>query len=68
MTMSITTSAIVLGCIVAVYIGRRHLRNTQPTFPLPPGPPGLPWIGNVVGVNPSAPWVTYRDWGKTYGR
>ncbi|KAI9453746.1 cytochrome P450 [Boletus coccyginus] len=36
------------------------------SYPLPPGPPSLPWIGNVIGVNTSVPWVMYAEWARTY--
>ncbi|KAF8546627.1 cytochrome P450 [Imleria badia] len=58
---------VAFGCIGVIYIARQYLRNTKPTLPLPPGPPGLPWVGNVIGVDANAPWLTYREWAKTYG-
>lgn len=36
-------------------------------LPLPPGPRPIPIIGNVRGVDMSAPWLTYMEWGKRYG-
>ena len=68
MTIPIAVSAVALGCIVAIYVRRRYLGNTHSAIPLPPGPPGLPWIGNVIGLDPYAPWLTYRAWARTYGR
>ena len=62
-----TTGTLVLGCVVVLYLGRRAL-GSRTAFPLPPGPPGLPWVGTVIGVNTNAPWLTYAEWGKTYGR
>jgi hypothetical protein len=56
-----------IGSVVVLYIGRQALKNRS-SYPLPPGPPGLPWVGNVIGVNTSTPWVTYTEWGRTYGR
>ncbi|KAF9230941.1 cytochrome P450 [Melanogaster broomeanus] len=35
--------------------------------PLPPGPPPLPIVGNVRGINPNEPWLTYSEWSKVYG-
>ncbi|KAF8549579.1 hypothetical protein OG21DRAFT_569594 [Imleria badia] len=67
MTNSTIACAVALGCISVIYIGRRYFGNTRHTGPLPPGPPGLPWIGNVVGIDANAPWLTYRKWAKTYG-
>lgn len=59
---------ILFGCYATgVYIYKQHIKNIKRTFPLPPGPPGLPLIGPVIGINPSAPWLTFRDWAKTYG-
>ena len=63
------TLALASGCIVFLYVGRRAL-GKRSSYPLPPGPPGLPWIGNVIGVNAEAPWLTYaeRDHGRVQGR
>ena len=61
------TGALSLGCVVVLYIARRAL-GSRTAYPLPPGPPGLPWVGSVIGVNTDAPWVTYAEWAKTYGR
>ena len=68
MTTLIIASAVVFGSITLFYIGKRLLGNTKRTLPLPPGPPGIPWIGNVTGIDTNAPWLTYREWAKTYGK
>lgn len=62
------TAAFVLifGCVGVLYIGRQTYW-TRPSHPFPPGPPGLPWIGNVIGIDTGAPWITYAEWAKTYG-
>jgi hypothetical protein len=61
-----TTGTLACVCVVALYIARRALGN-RTSYPLPPGPPGLPWVGNVIGIDSGAPWVTYAEWAKTYG-
>lgn len=61
-----TTGTLALGFVVVLVVGRRALE--KPSHPLPPGPPGIPWLGNVIGVNPDGPWITYADWAKKYGR
>ncbi|KAN0084502.1 Cytochrome P450 [Tylopilus felleus] len=67
MAASTIAYAVAFGCFTLIYLGRRYLRNTRSTGPLPPGPPGLPWVGNVIGIDTNAPWLTYRDWAKAYG-
>ncbi|KAF9235572.1 cytochrome P450 [Melanogaster broomeanus] len=64
-----TVCALLFGCVAVLNIGRRCLRKQKlaPPYPLPPGPPGLPFVGNVIGINASAPWLTYAEWAKTYG-
>lgn len=62
-----TAGTLVAGFVAVLYIGRRIL-GSKSSYPLPPGPPGIPWVGNVSGVNPDAPWETYAEWAKTYGR
>ncbi|KAF8549586.1 cytochrome P450 [Imleria badia] len=61
-----TVGALVLGSVVALYLGRRAL-GSRSSYTLPPGPPGIPWVGNVIGVNTTTPWITYTEWAKTYG-
>ncbi|KAF8137304.1 cytochrome P450 [Boletus edulis] len=63
--------ALALVGILALVFVRRCLetRDSEAPLvcPLPPGPPGLPLVGNVVGIDTEAPWLTYTEWAKTYG-
>ncbi|EGO24632.1 hypothetical protein SERLADRAFT_390194 [Serpula lacrymans var. lacrymans S7.9] len=34
---------------------------------LPPGPSPLHIVGNVLQIDTQEPWITYTNWGKTYG-
>ncbi|KAI9566797.1 cytochrome P450 [Boletus coccyginus] len=42
-------------------------RNPERGHPLPPGPSPVPIVGNVLGINPAAPWEAYTRWAKMYG-
>ena len=38
-----------------------------PTVSLPPGPRTLPFIGNILSIPNSRPWITFRDLSRHYG-
>ena len=60
--------AILSGCIVAVvYICRRYLGNATASTSFR-GPLKLSWDGDVNRVDISAPWFTYRQLEKRYGK
>ncbi|KAG1858592.1 cytochrome P450 [Suillus tomentosus] len=40
-------------------------RDTK-KHPLPPAPP-LPFVGNVIGIDPDHPWLAYSRWATEYG-
>ena len=67
-----TVGATALAGCVAIFCIELYLKNSRrqlrSSYPLPPGPPGLPWVGNVIGINAGAPWLTYSKWRKTYGQ
>ncbi|KAF8552962.1 cytochrome P450 [Imleria badia] len=64
-----TVCALAFACVVAVDVFLRRLKKSRllSPYPLPPGPPPLPIIGNIHGINASAPWLTYAEWSKVYG-
>ncbi|KAI6001137.1 cytochrome P450 [Pisolithus marmoratus] len=51
-----------VACGIATYWTSRRKHH-----PFPPGPKPLPIVGNILGIDPGAPWVSYTEWGKTYG-
>jgi hypothetical protein len=34
---------------------------------LPPGPVPLPLLGSILSIDAKQPWLTYTEWGATYG-
>ncbi|KIJ67345.1 hypothetical protein HYDPIDRAFT_84029 [Hydnomerulius pinastri MD-312] len=63
----ITTLLCLLATSLAIE-GVRKLRRASKSNrpPLPPGPTPVPFVGNVLGLNADAPYVTYAEWAKTY--
>ena len=51
---------------LTIFIVARLLRRKQPA-PYPPGPKGLPLVGNIFDRPSTYPWLTYTQWGRTYG-
>ncbi|KAK0460227.1 cytochrome P450 [Desarmillaria tabescens] len=47
----------VLACVVRRCTARQ----------LPPGPRGLPFIGNILDMPTTKPWLTFARWSKLYG-
>ncbi|KAG1855593.1 cytochrome P450, partial [Suillus subluteus] len=45
----------------------RFIKKRQNNPSLPPGPVPLPLLGNVLSIDTQEPWLTYTEWGATYG-
>ncbi|KAG1846165.1 cytochrome P450 [Suillus tomentosus] len=52
---------------IAVTALTRLIKKRQNNLPLPPGPAPLPFLGSVLSVDTREPWLTYTEWGATYG-
>ncbi|KAI6101323.1 cytochrome P450 [Pisolithus sp. B1] len=64
-TSALSVSLLCFGALFFTLWKSRRQRASRTL--LPPGPKGLPWVGNVLDVDASQPWVTYEEWGKRYG-
>lgn len=53
--------------LAVLYALRRVLESRKRSTPMPPGPPGLPILGNVRDMPTDHEWLTFTEWGKTYG-
>ena len=42
-------------------------KTKSSSLPLPPGPPRIPFLGNALDIDITAPHVTYTQWGHQYG-
>ena len=52
--------------VICLTVLRGSRRNSK-RLPYPPGPKGYPVIGNLLDAPTDKPWLTYDEWGKTYG-
>ncbi|KAG1829670.1 cytochrome P450 [Suillus variegatus] len=65
--MAPTLALALLSLVSFVVVRSLQKKRDTKGLPLPPGPPPLPFVGNVLGVNPDHPWLAYSRWGTEYG-
>ncbi|KAG2038716.1 cytochrome P450 [Suillus americanus] len=53
--------------LVVIKAFTRFIDSRQNKPRLPPGPAPLPLLGNVLSLDTKEPWLTYTEWGATYG-
>jgi hypothetical protein len=63
--MSITWLDICLGAL-GLFLVQRIL-DKKPLGRLPPGPKKWPLLGNMLDMPTSKEWLTFAEWGRTYG-
>ncbi|KAG2086386.1 cytochrome P450 [Suillus discolor] len=63
LVLALALIALVSFVVVQSLQKKRHTKK----HPLPPGPPPLPFVGNVIGIDPDRPWLAYSRWGTEYG-
>ena len=63
-----TLASALLLCFTGLATVRWSTSRCNPKrLPYPPGPKGYPIIKNLLDVPTDKPWLTYHEWGKTYG-
>lgn len=53
--------------LLGLLILRRLFCSRRPAS-LPPGPMGLPLVGNVFDMPSEKEWLTFAQWGETWGQ
>jgi len=56
--------------LVLFFIGLTTVQDSRRNsgrLPYPPGPKGYPVIGSLLEAPTEKPWLTYAEWGRTYG-
>ena len=55
----------ILGITLGLYLA--HRLRVRRSLPLPPGPKGVPFLGNLYNMPTVKPWLTYKEWARSYG-
>ncbi|OCH92573.1 cytochrome P450 [Obba rivulosa] len=63
--LSTTDAFLLIVALACVWIGRS--RSASPALKLPPGPPGLPFLGNLLQVDPLRSYPQLLRWAQQYG-
>lgn len=64
MSYSVNVVYLLLACVILGFVvALRRSRSGS----APPGPPGLPFIGNLLDLPTSLPWITFAQWSARWG-
>ncbi|KAG1845229.1 cytochrome P450 [Suillus tomentosus] len=67
MAPTVVLALALIALISFVVVQSLQKKRDTKKHPLPPGPPPLPFVGNVIGIDPDHPWLAYSRWGTEYG-
>jgi len=56
-----------ISVLFLCFTSLRKSRRNSHRLPYPPGPGGYPIIGSFLKAPTEKSWLTYTEWGKTYG-
>jgi len=67
MTPILVLALALIALVSFVVVQSLQKKRDTKKHPLPPGPAPLPFVGNVIGIDPDHPWLAYTRWGTEYG-
>ena len=65
--LDFTFVLVVISALLFLVARKRKESTKLSSYPLPPGPKGLPIIANLFNMPTEKEWLTFTEWGKTYG-